>query len=72
MLFFIFLLETVLETKEPTVMARQSGAPYVFYKEDEQELSAPEHEETTASVEDQDPLQLEDDHDDTSSTPHQN
>jgi hypothetical protein len=33
MIFFIFFLDAVT-TAEPTVMARPSGAPYVFYKKE--------------------------------------
>lgn len=41
MLFLTLLLSTVTENPETTIMARPSGAPYVFYKkEDEEEAIA--------------------------------
>ncbi len=40
MLLLIFVLSQIQETQEVTVMARPSGAPYVFYKEEpEDEVS---------------------------------
>jgi hypothetical protein len=38
MLLFCLLLGTSVENPETTLMARQSGAPYVFYKEENQDL----------------------------------
>ena len=55
MLFFLFLLDATLQSNETTLLARQSGAPYVFYKKQEEaktddslelqeEISHDEHE----------------------------